>query len=185
MSTVTHISLEHFERLVDAGFFEGEFRKRVELVRGEVVEMSPIGSPHSDIVDRVAAWSFKAIGDRPIRVRVQNPLRIPANDSEPEPDVAWVVEGNYSGRHPQPDEVLLLIEVAEHSLAFDRRTKLAIYAEAGIAEYWIVNLPDEQIETYREPQGLQFLKKSIYRGSAFVSPLAIPSASLPPSRLFS
>ena len=185
MSTVAHISLDHFERLVNAGFFEGEFRKRVELIRGEMLDMSPIGSPHSEIVDRITAWSFKAVADLQIRVRVQNPVRIPANDSEPEPDVVWVAAGNYAQRHPQPEEVLLLIEVAENSLAFDRRTKLAVYAEAGIAEYWIVNLLDEQIETHREPVGLQYRRKSIYRGNDAVSPNAMPSASLVPAQLFS
>lgn len=185
MSTVARTSLDHYERLIDAGFFEGEFRKRVELIRGEILDMSPIGSPHSEIVDRMAAWSFKAVVDRQIRIRVQNPIRIPANDSEPEPDLAWVVYGNYARRHPQPEEVLLLIEVADNSLAFDRRTKLAVYAEAGVAEYWIVNLLDEQIETFQEPDGLQYRKKSIYHGNDAVSPLTMPSALIVPSQLFS
>lgn len=184
MSTVAHASLDHYERLVEAGFFEGEFRRRVELIRGEILDMSPIGSSHSEIVDRLAAWSFKAVADRPIRIRVQNPIRIPANDSEPEPDIAWVADGNYARRHPQPEDVLLLVEVAENSLPFDRRTKLAVYAEAGIAEYWIVNLVDEQIETYREPDGLQYRKKAVCRDDYAVSPLAAPSALLVPSQLF-
>jgi Uma2 family endonuclease len=184
MSTVAHASLDHYERLIEAGFFEGEFRRRVELIRGEILDMSPIGSSHSEIVDRLAAWSFRASADRPIRIRVQNPVRIPANDSEPEPDIAWVVDGSYARRHPQPEDVLLLIEVAENSLPFDRRTKLAVYAEAGIAEYWIVNLLDEQIEAYQDPEGLLYRKKSIYRGDDAVSPLAAPSALLVPSQLF-
>ena len=184
MSTVAHASLDHFERLIEAGFFEGEFRRRVELIRGEILDMSPIGSSHSEIVDRLAAWSFKAVADRPIRIRVQNPVRIPANDSEPEPDIAWVVDGNYARRHPQPEDVLLLIEVAENSLPFDQRTKLAVYAEAGIGEYWIVNLLDEQIEVYQDPKGLLYRRKSIYRGDDAVSPLAAPSALLVPSQLF-
>jgi Uma2 family endonuclease len=78
----------------------------------------------------------------------------------------------------------LLIEVADSSLEFDRGEKLAAYAEAGVADYWIVNLFDEQIEVYREPSGLTYQKQTIHRGDDAVHPLALPDAALPPSRWF-
>jgi Uma2 family endonuclease len=112
-------------------------------------------------------------------------VRIPVSDSEPEPDLFWAVQGDYFKRHPEPHEVLLLIEVAESSLPIDRGVKLGVYAEAGIADYWIVNLIDQQIEVYRKPVGREYQDKAIFRGDASVSPLALPEATLQPSRLFS
>jgi Uma2 family endonuclease len=122
---------------------------------------------------------------QPIRVRVQNPIRIPHNDSEPEPDVVWTIDKDYSRLHPQPPgDVLLVIEVAESSLEFDRDEKVPVYAEAGISDYWIVNLIAEQVDVYRNPNGRDYQEKSTYRGDAAIHPLALPAATLQPSRLF-
>lgn len=115
----------------------------------------------------------------------QGPVRIPVSDSEPEPDLVWVAQGNYFKRHPEPHEVLLLVEVAETSLAVDRGVKLGVYAEAGLADYWIVNLIDQQIEVYRNPAGREYQDSFIVRGDSSVSSLALPAATLQPSRLFS
>jgi Uma2 family endonuclease len=122
--------------------------------------------------------------NQPLRVRAQNSVRMPHNNSEPEPDIAWVEKKDYSTRHPEPGEIRLIVEVADSSLADDRGYKLAVYAEAGIAEYWIANLIDEQIEVYRDPIGRDYGDKSIYRGDAKISPLAQPNATIQPSQLF-
>jgi Uma2 family endonuclease len=119
-----------------------------------------------------------------MRVRVQNPVRIPHNESEPERDIAWVDQKDYSNRHPEPSEIRLIVEVADSSLDDDREYKLAVYAEAAIADYWIVNLVDAQIEVYRNPAGGNFQDKAIYSGDAPISPLAQPKASIRPSELF-
>jgi len=184
MSTIAHFSLEHYEHMVDVGSFAGEFRKRVELIRGEIIEMSPIGTEHAEVVNRLTEWSFEVTQGRSMRVRVQDPIRIPKNDSEPEPDVVWVADRNYARVHPGPSDVALVIEVSDSTLGFDRSKKLSVYAEAGIADYWIVNLLDQQIEVYRAPAGLDFDNKSIHRASDAVHPLALPQAALQPSRLF-
>ena len=184
MSTVAHhFSLDHYEHMVEVGAFEGEFRKRLELIRGEIVEMTPINIAHSNAVTFVTDWSYEVTPRDQIMIRSQNPIRLPINDSEPEPDVVWVRRRKYS-QHPGPEDILLVIEVAESSLEVDRGTKLAVYAEAGIAEYWIVNLIDEQIEVYRSPSGSSYQQKSIHRGSDAIHPLALPQASLSASRLF-
>ena len=185
MSTVAHFTLKHYEHLVNAGAFQGEFYKRVELIRGELIEMSPIGTAHANTVSLLTDWSYQAIaGSREISIRTQNPIRIPLNTSEPEPDVVWVKRQDYSQRHPSPQDVHLLIEVADSTLPFDRHEKLAVYAEAGVGEYWIVNLLDEQVEVYREPNGLDYLSKNFHEGDDVVSPLVLPEAALVTARLF-
>jgi len=98
--------------------------------------------------------------------------------------LVWVVRRNFSKIHSDPHEVLLLVEVAESSLEVDRGIKLGIYAEAKVSDYWIVNLVDKQIEVYCTPVGREYQDQSIYRGDTPVSPLALPSASIRPSRLF-
>lgn len=184
MSTVAHFSLDHFEHMVEVGAFAGEYRKRLELLRGEIRQMSPIGVAHSRVVTLLTDWSYDVVPREQIVIRVQNPIRIPLNDSEPQPDLVWAKRGGPSDRHPQPAEVMLLIEVADASLQDDRGEKLEIYAEAGVQDYWLVNLIEEQLEVYRKPSGCTYQEQSVYRGAAAVCPLALPTAICQPSRLF-
>jgi hypothetical protein len=184
MSTIAHFSLDHYEHLVEAGAFTGKFQKRVELLRGEIRMMSPIGVSHSHVVTLLTDWSYHVVPRTNMVIRVQNPVRIPAYDSEPEPDLVWVIQREYSDHHPGPEDVLLVIEVADTSLETDRTEKLSIYAEAGIADYWIVNLLNQQIEVYRQPREQTYQDKNIYRADQVVIPLALPSAEIVPTHLF-
>ncbi len=184
MSTVAHFSLDHYEHMVEIGAFSGDFQKHVELIRGEIVEVTPIGPGHSNCVTLLTDWSYEVVPPKQIMIRIQNPIRLVVNDSEPEPDVVWVARKDYSKSHPGPEEILLVIEVAEISLDFDRGKKLEVYAEAGIPEYWIVNLPGRQIEVYRKPTGRTYQEKLSYRGDGAIHPLVLPTATLEPSRLF-
>jgi hypothetical protein len=90
--------------------------------------MSPIGTEHAEFVNRLHEWSMKAVAGKPFRVIVQDPVRISYLDSEPEPDLTWVVAKDYSTRHPEPQDVRLIIEVADSSLGYDRSDKPEIYA---------------------------------------------------------
>ncbi len=184
MSTVAHFSLAEYEHMVEVGAFSGPFRKRIELIRGEIVEMTPIGTRHSEMVNRLTEWSHAALVNQRIRVRVQSPIRLPHNESEPEPDIVWVDQKDFSSRNPEPGETRLLIEVADSSLDDDRGYKVAVYAEAGISDYWIVNLIDEQIEVYHNPVGRDYQDKAVYSGDARISPLAHSGATIQPSQLF-
>lgn len=177
-------SLDHYEHMVAVGAFSGEYEKRVELLRGDIATMSPIGASHQNAIMLLTDWSYKVAPLERIAISVQGAIRIPISDSEPQPDLAWIARRDFSKLHPEPHEVLLLVEVAESSLEVDRGIKLGIYAEAKIADYWIVNLVEKQIEVYRTPVGREYQDKSIYRGDAPVSPLALPTASIQPSRLF-
>jgi Uma2 family endonuclease len=184
MSTVAHFSLDHYEHMVELGAFSGEYQRRLELLRGEIRQMSPIGFSHSQVVTLLTDWSYDVVPRERIIIRVQNPVRIPLNDSEPEPDLVWVDRRAIKDQHPQPEDLLLLIEVADTSLDVDRGEKLAIYAEAGIPEYWIVNLIDEEIEVYRKPVGRDYQSKAVHRGDIEIRPLALDAVGLQPARLF-
>jgi Uma2 family endonuclease len=170
--------------MVAVGAFSGSFEKRVELLRGEIVTTIPIGPPQYNALGWLTDWSYEVVSLSKVFVGVQGPVRIPASDCEPEPDLVWAVRRDYSQRLPEPHEVLLLVEMADTSLEMDRGVKLEVYAEAGIADYWIVNLIDKQIEVYRKPAGREYQDKSVFRDDAPVSPLALPAAVLLPSRLF-
>ncbi len=184
MSTIAQFTLEQYEHMVEVGAFSGPCEKRLELLRGEIRQMSPIGYRHSHVVTLLTDWSYEVVPREQFVIRVQNPVRIEVSESEPQPDIVWARRHPASDHHPEPHDVLLLIEVADTSLNDDRGEKLQIYAEVGIAEYWIVNLIDEQVEVYRKPIGRSYEEQSVYRKDAEISPLALPAATLKPSRLF-
>jgi Uma2 family endonuclease len=123
----------------------------VELIRGEILDKKPIGDAHSASVKRLRTRLGNILGDRAV-FGVQDPIRLA--DSEPEPDITVLVPRDdfYASGTPGPDDVLLLIEVSDSSLDFDRTVKGPLYAEAGIHEYWIVNLVDNCVEVHRDPQ---------------------------------
>lgn len=183
MSTVTQFTLAQYELMVEAGAFDGRHRRRVEFVRGEIRDMTPAGPRHAWVVDRLNAWSFENTSREEVVVRVQSSIRIPKLESAPEPDVVWLVNEDYSSRHPEPADVLLLVEVAESSLAYDTGEKASLYAEAGIADYWVVNLPQAQIEVFRDPGPSAYASREIHRGDDEVRPLARPGVMLRPSLL--
>jgi Uma2 family endonuclease len=135
-----------YDRLVQLGHFQDE---RIELLEGRLVEMSPIGPPHSSGVQKLTALLVPALASR-ATVRIQSPFAA-LDTSEPEPDVAVVPSGGYDTAHPR--EAYLVIEVAESSLVRDRGIKQRVYAASGVPEYWIVNVPEGCIEVYRDPRG--------------------------------
>ncbi|HVA32520.1 MAG TPA: Uma2 family endonuclease [Candidatus Baltobacteraceae bacterium] len=142
-------TVEAYEAMAERGIFQPD--DRVELLAGEIVEMSPIGTRHAATVNRLTRLFITALGDRAM-VAIQNPVALPPY-SEPEPDVAIVrgCDEDYLNAHPRPADVLLLIEVADSSLLIDRNVKVPIYAQAGIPELWIVDLTNYRIETYCHP----------------------------------
>lgn len=168
-------TLEEYEHMVACGAFSGEHEKNVELLWGRISEMAPIGEPHEDCNDRIATWSIRVTLDQPIRIRNQNSIRLPNSSSKPQPDICWVRERDYSSRAPHPDDILLVIEIADSSIDYDRAAKLAAYAQANLPEYWIVNLVEQQVEVYREPKGLDYSHKQVLKGDNVISPLALPA----------
>jgi Uma2 family endonuclease len=184
MSTLAKFSVVQYERMIASGAFAGKNYRRLELIRGELREMNPIGARHAMVVDQVAEWSFDSAPREKVWGRVQNPVAFADLDSEPEPDIVWAVRRNYEEGHPAGQDVLLLIEVADSSLECDRGEKSELYAEAGVQEYWIVNLVDRTIEVRREPREGRYREAQIHGAGAVVTPLAAPQASLSVNSIF-
>ena len=150
---------------------------RVELIRGQIIPMSPIGSRHATCVDRLARMFILGVGDE-ATVRIQNPIRLSAH-SEPEPDLSLLERKRvYASRHPRPDEVLLVIEVADTTLDYDQQVKALLYAEEGIQEYWIVNLEEEGLEVYRQPGPDGYAETMTLQRGEEVEILALPAAGM-------
>jgi Uma2 family endonuclease len=184
MSTIARFSLAEYDRMIECGAFDEGRPRRLELIRGEIREMTPPGPLHEDVLDRLVEWSYENRPKRRVRIRVQNSIGIPELDTAPQPDLAWVARRDYGRRRPTVDDVLLLIEVSGSTLKFDRGLKAALYAEAGIADYWIVNTRDRVIEVYRNPQEGRYRRSNIHSGDDEVHPLAFPSIALRPAVLW-
>jgi Uma2 family endonuclease len=155
MATQTHTGRKRFtvedyhHRMAEAGILKED--DRVELIEGEVIRMAPIGSRYAACVKRLNALLGPSVGEN-IIVSVQDPIRL--NDlSEPEPDVALLSPRKdfYSEAHSTAEDVLLVAEVFETSVEYDRETKLPLYARAGIPEAWLIDLPAQNIEIYTRP----------------------------------
>lgn len=143
------LTVAEYHKMAEAGILDED--DRVELINGEIIEMLPIGSKHSGHVNRINAYFTILIGEKAI-ISIQNPIVI-GGHSEPEPDIAILRyrADFYTDQHPRPEDVLLIIEVADSSIDYDREIKLPLFADAGIPEFWIVNLEETKIEVYRNP----------------------------------
>jgi Uma2 family endonuclease len=169
-----HFNVAEYYRMMEAGILSES--DHVELIDGEVIEMSPIGSRHAACVDRLNKF-FNKLDE--IIVRVQNPIRLD-DFSEPQPDVTLLRmrADFYAQGHPIPSDVLLVVEVADSSTEFDRVVKLPLYAESLIPEFWLVNLPDEKIEVFSQPSNGAYQKShGLKRGDNLAS-ITIPGLSL-------
>ncbi|HTW71492.1 MAG TPA: Uma2 family endonuclease [Acetobacteraceae bacterium] len=145
------LTVQDYHRLGEAGVLGED--DRVELLEGQLVDMSPIGPRHSHVIDLLTRILVRAVGDRGW-VRVQNPIVLDSG-SEPQPDivVARPSASGYRDAHPRPDDVLLLIEVADSSFEFDGSVKRELYARAGIREFWIADLTANRVLVHRAPGG--------------------------------
>ncbi len=144
-------NVTQYQMMGAAGIFPvGE---RVELIEGEIITMSPIGSRHAACVDAFSEVLREKL-QRTVNIRVQSPVWLGV-DSEPQPDLAVLMRRDdfYRDAHPTPEDILLIIEVADTSIEYDREGKLPLYARAGVPEVWIMNLGEERLETYADPVG--------------------------------
>ena len=147
---------------------------RVELLDGRIIDMSPIGPFHGGVVTYLTEI-FVAASKGRWQTRVQNSLRLDEH-SEPQPDLILVkpTPEFYRKRHPQPEDVFLLVEISDTTLEADQTDKLPIYGRAGVPEVWIVNLNELTVEIYREPNFTGYGSKTVLRASDQAKPLAFP-----------
>jgi Uma2 family endonuclease len=170
-----------YDHLIEIGFFQpGD---KVELVGGRLLAAEPQGAAHMTAI-LLAEEALRRVFPTGWSVRVQGPVALDG-ESEPEPDVAVVRGGPRDYRHDHPARPALVVEVAETSLAFDREVKGGLYARAGLADYWIVNLIDRMLEVYRDPvpapqtrYGWAHSATMRLGPEASISPLAVPGATV-------
>lgn len=170
-------TIEEYERMIEAGVLPAE--DRVELIEGEVVEMSPIGQPHAGTVNRLTYVFTSRLGARAV-VQVQNPVSLPPVVSVPQPDVALLRPRPdfYAKSRPLPGDVLLVIEVMETSAAYDRGVKLPLYAKAGVAEVWLIDLGAGAVEVHRRPAGNGYQESRTLEGGGTITLQAFPDVTL-------
>lgn len=178
--TSRRFTKEEYYRMGELGFFHGQ---RVELIEGRLMVYSPQDAPHSTGYSLAQAALQHIFGTGYV-VRGQLPLDL-GQSMEPEPDVAVVAGAIRDFAKAHPTTAVLIVEVSESTLSFDRRRKGSLYARAGIADYWILNVPQRQIEVHRdpipdaaEPYGHRYASRTDIQAGGSVSPLAMPTATV-------
>jgi len=149
-------------------------RDRVELIDGEILEMTPIGPAHAAAVDRAADVLMRNVRPHAI-VRVQGPIRLDTL-SEPQPDITLLrpPADSYRHSHPQPADVLLVVEISDSSLRYDRDVKASLYARHAIVEYWLVDLASGTVNCYTSPHAERYSEVAVRTRGAFVAPTTLP-----------
>jgi Uma2 family endonuclease len=166
-------TVDEFYRLAQTGFF-GPDHKRLELVGGEILEPMPIGPAHAAAVRRINLLFTQRIGATYL-VNCQNPIRL-SEFSEPQPDLTVLRyrADFYRDAHPKPEDVVLLIEVADSTLDFDLGDKARVYAGAGISEYWVLDLTGERVRVFRRPDQGEFTETRIAGADQSLEPREMP-----------
>jgi Uma2 family endonuclease len=169
-------TVDEYYTMAEAGILGED--ERVELLDGEIIEMSPIGDRHFACVLRVSTAFSMRVAGRAL-VSVQSPVRL-SSRSEPEPDIALLRprEDFYESGKPGPEDVLLIVEVSDTTLAFDRDTKVLFYAAAGIPEVWILDLNAARVLVYREPRDGVYRQTTVVERGGTLSPVAFPDLAL-------
>lgn len=172
--TLVKWTVDEYHRIIAAGILD---ERRVELLKGEIVEMPPEGEPHAYFSSEAGEYLTRLLGDGAM-IRHSKPITLP-NNSEPEPDIAIVqrLGRDYLEHHPYPNNIFLLIEYSDSSLDKDLEIKTKVYAEVGILEYWVVNLRRRQLIVFRDTQDGEYASKSTFTEGT-IYPLAFPDVAV-------
>ena len=181
LTTRRKFTVAEYNLMGEAGILQPD--ERVELIEGEIQKMSPKGKRHSVSTTRANDCFRKQLGDKVI-VRSQEPIVI-GEHSEPEPDIALVVptEKEYIDHHPKPQEVLLVLEVSDTTLAKDRIIKARLYGQAGVIQYGVLNVNARELEDYRDPDESGYRTKHTYKAGESFTLVAFPEISIAVSDL--
>jgi Uma2 family endonuclease len=179
--TIAKWTIEQYHKLVNAGML---IDRRVELLAGDIIEVSPEGMSHAVYCGDAVDYLRQLLGNR-AKVREAHPITLP-NDSEPEPDIAVVVPSpnRYLDHHPYPADVFWLIEYADSTLTKDLNIKQEIYAQAGVLEYWVVNLQASELIIFRGAN-ISGYETENRLATGNISPLSFPDIEIEVRRLFS
>ncbi|WP_341531180.1 Uma2 family endonuclease [Nostoc sp. UHCC 0302] len=182
-------TVEQYHKMVDSGILRED--DRVELIRGEIIDMSPIGTKHAACVNRLVNLLVQLLGIRVI-LAAQNPVALNDN-SEPQPDVALLKPRDdfYATAHPQPQDIFLLIEVADATVMYDREEKIPLYeekiplyAEANIIEVWLVDINEEIVEVYQQPTPARYQLMQKFASGQTLSIQAFPDVNITVNEIF-
>lgn len=179
MTILAKWTVNEYHRMIQVGILQD---RRVELLAGEIHEMTPEGPPHTFYGGSLADFFRYRLGNRAL-VREAHPITLA--DSEPEPDIA-IVRGswpNYRQRHPGPEDIFLLVEISDSSLTKDLELKKSIYAAAGIQEYWVLDLTKLRLIMFRNPQRDNYQSRQEFQEGA-IAPIAFPDIEILLSQLF-
>ncbi len=175
------ITVDEYYRMAEVGLLTED--SRVELIEGEIIDMAPIGSLHGGTVHHLNKLLARACADKTI-VLVQSPVRL-SRSSEPQPDLALLKPRSdyYKSRHPTAADTLLIVEVSDTTLRYDRQIKVPLYARHGIPEIWIVDLTGKQIHFFRTPAGGEYTDVYSTAAPGVVRLASVPGASVDLSRV--
>jgi Uma2 family endonuclease len=174
--TAHRFTVDEYYKMAETGVIKPD--ARVELLDGQIIDMAPIGPFHGGTVKTLNQLFARAAKGR-FLISIQDPVRL-SEHSEPQPDLMLLKPSidNYTTRHPGPEDVFLLIEVADTTLQFDRGEKIPAYGAAGISEVWLVNLPEQKIEVYGEAHFTGYSSKTILQPGETTSPQAFPDVAV-------
>jgi Uma2 family endonuclease len=175
------LTVNDYHRMAEAGIFTED--QPIELINGEIFDMSPIGSFHADIIDALTRVFYQQANDD-FRIRIQNPIQL-SEISEPEPDIALVKNKSYRLQHPSSEDVLLLIEVSDTSLHYDRTIKLPLYASHQIPEVWLFDLKEQRLDIYQQPESDYYRLHLRPKAGESIQPLLVEAVSVDWSSLLS
>jgi Uma2 family endonuclease len=168
-------TVDEFYKMFELGFIKDY--EHAEIIDGELIKKMSIGDLHAAIVDFLNEFFVKNVPGK-VRIRVQNPVRL-SDYHEPEPDLALTDLTKYDGRrHPRPSEILLLVEVSDSTVEYDRNRKLPLYAEAEIPEVWLVNVQNETVEIHTRPRGGIFSLIRVLRSGDTIQSEIVPSLEI-------
>jgi Uma2 family endonuclease len=173
MRLLTHkFTVEQYHKMADVGILSNQ--DRVELIAGEIIQMSPIGVKHASSVNRLNRIFNKKLGDK-VLVSIQNPIQL-SEISEPQPDVVLLKyqEDFYEDKIPQSEDIYLIVEVADTTIKYDRETKVPLYAKKNIIEVWLVDLNSNALEVYRQPAQGGYQTVQTLKSGETLAPVSFP-----------
>jgi Uma2 family endonuclease len=176
------LTTEDYHRMISTGIIHED--DRVELIAGQIFNMAAKGTRHTVTTSKLMTEILLLVQKRAI-VRCQDPIAV-SDRSEPEPDIviAKLRADEYLDSHPTPEDIILVIEVADSSLSFDRDVKLPLYAATGINEYWLINLVDDRLEIYRQPEGNIYTNNLILTPPRSISIPTFPELTIDIAKIF-